>query len=124
MKRLAILAALGVTGLVMAVHASAATMPASSTRVGGGSASVLSCDPDGFTASAFGISSGKITSAEVGGIAPACQGGRLSVTLTQGNVSVASGGPVTVTGTSQSVPITGSPDVWNVDGMKAVVLGP
>lgn len=124
MKRLAIVAALGATGLVMSVHASAATMPASTTRVGAGSAAVLRCDSDGFTASSFTTSGGKVTSVMVGGIAAACQGGLLSVTLTQGSTSVASGGPVAVTGTSQAVSVTGAPDAWNVDGMKSVVIGP
>ena len=123
MKRLALVAALGATGLVMSVHASAATMPASTTRVGAGSATVLSCDPDGFTPT-FTTSGGMVTSVTVGGIAPACMGGVLRVTLTQGSTSVASGGPVTIDSSTEVVSVTGSPFAYNVDGFKAVVIGP
>ena len=123
MKRLAVVAALGATGLVMSVYASAATMPAGTTPVGAGSAAVLSCDPDGFTPT-FTTSAGRVTSVTVGGIAPACSGGILRVTLTQGTASVASGGPVTVDATSETVSVTGSPFAYNVDGFKAVVVGP
>lgn len=124
MKRLAVVAALGATGLVMSVHASAATMPASTTRVGAGSAAVLSCDPDGFTAASFTTSGGNVTAVTVGNIASACQGGQLRVTLVQGTNGVATGGPVTVTGSSHNVPVTGAPGAATVDGLRAVVVGP
>lgn len=107
----------------MSVHASAATMPASTIRVGAGSAAVLSCDPDGFTPT-FTTSAGRVTSVTVGGIAPACTGGILRVTLTQGTASVASGGPVSIDAATEVVSLTGSPFAYNVDGFKAVVVGP
>ena len=124
MKRLAALTTLLCAGLVMSVTVSAATMPASSVRVAGGAASVTTCDPDGFTASSFTTSSRKVISVTVGGIAPACHGGALSVTLTQGSASVATGGPVTVTGTTQEVAVTGAPDAPAVTGLRAIVVGP
>ena len=123
MKRLALLVALGCTGLVMSVSASAATMPTSTTAVAGGSAAVLSCDSDGFTPT-FTTSGGRVTSVTVAGIAATCNGGLLYVTLTQGSASVASGGPVTIDSVSKVVSLTGSPFASNVDGMKAVVTGP
>ena len=123
MKR-TFLAALAMTGLVVSVTASAASIPVGSVRLGNGSATVARCDTDGFTAAAFTTSAGKVTSITVGGIAPACQGGSLFVNLTQGDTSLVAGGPVAVTGTSQVVPLTGGPDAWNVDGLRAVVIGP
>lgn len=124
MKRIVVLASLGLTGLLMSVTASAATLPTSSIRVGGGSAVVSQCDSDGFSATAFATTGGKVTSVTVGGIAAACSGGSLRVNLTQGTTSVAAGGPVTISGTSHVVSLSGSPDAWNVDGFRAVVIGP
>lgn len=124
MKRIILLASLAVVGLVTAVTASAASMPLTSGRVGSGSATIARCDADGFTATSFTTSAGKVTSVTVGGIAPGCQGGRLSLSLTAGGSSVAVGGPVTVTGTSQTVTVTGSPDAWTVGGLEVVVIGP
>ena len=65
--------------------------------LGGGSATVSSCDTDGFTAS-YATSGGLVTSVTVGGIAdPGCEGGDLSVTLTNSSgTSLGSGGPQTV----------------------------
>src|SRR5687768_12108877 len=102
MKRVALLVALGLTGFVMSVTASAATMPTSTIKVGGGSAGVGTCDADGFTTT-FMTSAGKVTSVTVGGISAACVGGSLRVTLTQGTASVATGGPVTISSTSHPV---------------------
>ena len=124
MKRFALLVALGCTGIAMSVTASAATLPTVTTKVGSGTAAVSTCDADGFTAASFTTSGGKVTAVTVGGIAPTCQGGSLRVHLTQGTTSVATGGPVTVTGTSHNVPVTGAPGAATVDGLRAVVVGP
>lgn len=124
MKRVFLLAGLTVVGLITVVTASASTMPLNSSRVAGGSAAVSTCDADGFTAASFTTSAGKVTSVTVGGISAACQGGRLSLHLTAGGSSVAIGGPVMVTGTSQTVTVTGGPDAWTVAGLEAVVIGP
>ena len=124
MKRFALLVALGLTGLVMSVTASAASLPTGTINIGGGSAAVSTCDPDGFSATTFTTSAGKVTSVTVDGIAAACTGGSLSIDLTQGAASVAAGGPVTVTGTPHVVSVSGAPDAWNVDGFRAVVIGP
>ena len=123
MKRLATLAALGLTGLLMSVTASAATMPTVTGKVGGGSASVGRCDADGFTTN-FTTSGGRITSVTVGGIAAGCAGGSLRVTITQGNASAATGGPLTISSSTHTVSVTGAPNAWEVDGFKAVVVGP
>jgi hypothetical protein len=123
MKRLATLAALGLTGLLMSVTASAATLPTIASKVGGGSASVGRCDPNGFTTN-FTTSGGRITSVTVGDIAAPCFGAPLRVTLTQGNTSVATGGPLTISNIMHTVTVTGAPNAWQVDGFKAVVVGP
>ena len=124
MKRFAFLSGLAVIGLTASVTASAATMPLNTARLGNGSAAVSRCDPDGFTASAFTTSGGKVTSITVGGIDAACAGGQLTVNLTQGDTSLVAGGPVTVSGTSQLVTLTAGPDAWNVNGLYAIVVGP
>lgn len=123
-KRIFVLVALGLACVATGVTASAATMPVVTVGVGNGSAAIAKCDPDGFTASSFTTNGGKVTSVTLGGIDPACAGGRVTVNLTQGTTSVATGGPVTVTGTSLVVALSGSPDAWIVDGLRAVVIGP
>lgn len=88
------LALLGTTALVV---------PAAASMLGGdggrllavGETSVAECD-DAQTAR-YATESGQVTAVTIGGIAdPACAGGRLSVTLTAGGTSVASGGPVAI----------------------------
>jgi hypothetical protein len=123
MKRLAALAALGLTGLLMSVTASAATLPTVTGKVGGGSASVDRCDADGFTTN-FTTSGGRITSVAVSGIAAACSGGSLRVTLTRGIISPVMGGPVTISSSSHTVAVIGAPNAWEVVGFSAVVVGP
>ena len=123
MKR-SFLATLVMIGLVTSVTASAASIPVGSVRLGNGSATVARCDTDGFTLDAFTTSGGKVTSITVGGIAPGCQNGALSINLTQGDTSLVAGGPVNITGTSHVVNLTGGPDAWNVDGLRAIVIGP
>ena len=123
MKRLAALAALGLTGLLMSVTASAATLPTGSTKVGGGSASVSTCDADGFTPT-FTTIGGRITEVTVGGIAAACSGGSLRITLTRGTISPLTGGPVTISSSSHAVAVNGATNAWEVDGLSVVVIGP
>ena len=117
------LAALGLTGLLMSVTASAATLPTVTSKVGGGSASVAKCDPDGFTMN-FTTSGGRVTEVLVGGIAPACFGGSLRITLTRGVISPVMGGPVTISSPSHAVAVIGSANAWEVDGFHLVVVGP
>lgn len=124
MKRIVTLLGLGLACVASGVTASAATMPIATVGVGNGSASIARCDPDGFTASSFTTTGGKVVSVTLGGIDPACTGGSTMVTLTQGTTSIATGGPVSVTGASLVVPLSGAPDAWNVDGLRAVVIGP
>ena len=72
----------------------AADLPIGTTKAGSGDASVVSCDMSGFTAS-YVTSRGAVSTVTVGGIAdPGCEGGSLSVRLTDssGN-SIGAAGP-------------------------------
>lgn len=77
--------------------AAAASFGITTKSVGGGNAPVPHCDADGFT-HAFTTSRGLVTAVTVGGIAdPACEGGNLSLTLTNAaGDSISMGGPQTV----------------------------
>jgi hypothetical protein len=89
--------------VVFALLGTAAAVPAAATTLGGdggrmlasGQANVVECDAAQTVQ--YATESGQVTAVTIGGIAdPGCSGGLLSVTLTAGSVSVASGGPVTV----------------------------
>ncbi len=119
-----VLLAVAVIGIVATLTAAAATLAIDAATLGVGRASISRCDPDGFTPASFTTSRGKVTSVTVTGIADACRGGRLTVNLVQGDSSGASGGSVAVAGSSETVAVSGSIDAWNVDGFRAVVIGP
>ena len=98
---------------------------------GGGSAAISRCDPDGFPV-AYTTSAGAVTAVTVTGIAdPACEGGRLSLTLTDAaGAGIAGGGPqlvpVDADSTSDSLVIAVSPQpaAETVAGVRLVVVGP
>lgn len=124
-----VLLTLGLTALV-AVVAQAAGLSTGSDSLGAGNASVSPCDTD-FTDS-YTTVSGNVVSVTVGGIAdPACEGGALSVTLTNSSGSALSGGgPVTIptdpdtVANAVTVPIGGAPDADLVAGIRILVSGP
>ena len=97
-----------------ACFASAASFGITTSLVGGGDTPVPHCDTDGFTYG-YTTSRGNVTAVTVGGIAdPACEGGNLSLTLTNSAGSgIASGGP-------QVVPTDGDA----VDNSMIVSTGP
>ena len=86
-KRLLIALAVG-TVVFAGAYAMAASLSVSSTRLGSGNAAVTSCDTDGIATSytvsysATGTAGYKIDTAEISGVAPACNGGSMKVTLT------------------------------------------
>lgn len=108
----------------------AALLGPNADDLGAGDAVVSACDADGFVPTyviQLGIDGEyHVVSVSVGGIAPACGGGQLSLTLTQGTTPVGSGGPVTVPsgGGSVSVSITDQPLADSVDHIHVVVTGP
>jgi len=91
--------------------------------LGAGGASVAACD------SAFGAVyttvSGNVTAVQLTGIAAACEGGVLSVTLADdAGTAVGSGGPATISGTNASVSISATPDAELVAGLRVSIEGP
>ena len=128
--RLALLALL-VVALLGARFALAATLGgASSTRVGADNAAVTGCDT-AFTET-YTTSGGNVTSVSIAGIAdPTCEGGALSVTLTDSSgVSIASGGPVTIPtdgdalDNTVNVSVSPQPAAENVANLNISITGP
>lgn len=96
----------------------------SSTPAGNGSSPIASCDTDGFTVS-YTTSGGNLTSVGVGGIAPACNGASLRLTVVNSSrTSVASGGPVAVSGTSATVSVSPNPPGATPAGVDISIVGP
>jgi hypothetical protein len=98
---------------------------------GSANAAISSCDPDGLPVS-FTTSAGAVTAVTVSGIAdPACEDGRLSLTLTDAaGAGIAGGGPQLVpvdadsTDDSLTVAVTPQPAAETVAGIRLVVVGP
>ena len=83
--------AISVAAMILTGHA-AGLGGLGAGRLGAGGATVPACDTNGFTVT-YTTSGGNVTNAIVGGIAdPGCEGGSLSVTLTNGTTSVGAGG--------------------------------
>lgn len=123
MKRLLILCSAAAVGFC-SLAAASALQGVNSPRVGNGSTPVSACDSDGFTIS-YTTSGGNLISVGVGGIAPACNGGSLRVTVVNSSrTSVASGGPVTVSGTSETVSVSPNPAGATPAGVDVSIAGP
>jgi len=122
-KRLLILCSAVAVGFCSLASA-AALQGVTSAPVGNGSTPVSACDTDGFTVS-YTTSGGNVTSVAVGGIAPACAGGSLRVTVVDGSrASVASGGPLTVSGSSANVSVSPNPPGATPAGVDVSIVGP
>lgn len=117
-----------IVGGLLAVPSSAAAngTTATSKKVAGASASVSSCGTLSGIGIAWTVTNDAINSVSLTSIPAACNGGSLSITFVNGsNVSQGSAGPVTITGTSQTInSITGSPVGSNVASAFASVVGP
>jgi hypothetical protein len=123
-KRLLILCSAVAVGVPCSLAAASALQGVSSARVGSGSTPVPACDTDGFTVS-YTTSGGNVTSVTIGGIAAACNGGSLRVTVVDGSrTSVASGGPVTVSGSSAAVSVSPNPAGATPAGVDVSIAGP
>src|SRR5688500_14987219 len=117
--------------ILIVLAAVAASVPGFATTVGltpdtlgNGNAGVSTCDTS-FTYT-YTTSGGNVTSVDVGGIAdPACVGGQLTLSLTNGSgTRLGGGGPVTIPGGgSVSVPTT-SVDGELVGGARVAIVGP
>lgn len=116
----------GVVGFLLVYQAAAATISALNDNLGAGNAVVAECDTNGFVIDGFMLNgNAEITHIDISGIDTLCVGGALSVSLTKADdTSIGSGGPVTVTGASMSVPITGLPPAADVKHEVIIIVGP
>ena len=111
-------------GIPCSLAAAAALQGASSGAVGNGLTPINACDADGFTVS-YTTSGGNVISVAVGGIAVACNGATLRITVVDSSrTSVASGGPVTVSGTSETVSVSPNPAGATPAGVDVSIVGP
>jgi hypothetical protein len=106
--------------------ASAAAIPTTARTLGGGTASVGSCDGNGFAFAATIDTSERITAVTVSGIDTSCAGAVLRVTLASGTTSVGSGSvtlPSSGFSGSATVTISPTPVSTGVDRIFAVAEG-
>ena len=123
MKRLLVLCSAVAVGFCSLASASA-LQGVSSTPAGNGSSPVAACDTNGVTVS-YTTSGGNVTSVGVGGIALACNGASLRVTVVDSSrTSVASGGPVTVSGSAATVSVSPNPPGATPAGVDVSIVGP
>jgi hypothetical protein len=132
MRRLLVLAgSVAAAGVAAYAAAGAGLTPFTSASVSAGNEAIVACDSDGFSVT-YTTSGGNVTSATVGGISdPDCEGGALSLTLTDaGGAAIASGGPQTIptdgdtSPNSVAVALAPTPAAELVAGFRIVVTGP
>jgi hypothetical protein len=106
----------------------AASLTVASGSLGAGNAAVSSCDTDGISVSYSptydsSIPAFKVSSVSVANIAAGCNGKTLKVEVVgTGNSSLASG-TETISGTSATVTLSGSPNAGDVTNVHAVIAG-
>jgi len=121
-------ALVAVTAAALAVPSSAAagSNTPTSKKIVSANASVSSCGTlSGITVS-WTVVDDVVTTIVLGSIPAGCNGGSLSLTLANSsNTSLGTAGPVTITGTSQTLStITGSPSALAVARAYVSVVGP
>ena len=130
LKRVIVVSLL-VTTLASSAFASAASLGGMSGSLAAGNAAIPACDTTGVTVG-YTTSAGNVTAVTVSGLAdPGCEGGSLSVTLTNAaGDSIASGGPETVptdgdtADNSLTVSVTPNPAAENVASYHVAIAGP
>jgi hypothetical protein len=126
-KRLT-LALMGATALGAVVASAASLGGLTSSSLGANDTVVASCDIDGVAiayTNAYDSASGRYrtTSVTVSGVAAACNGQNIAITLRDtGGASIGSGA-ATVTGTSQAIALTAPAPAEAVTGAAVVVTG-
>jgi hypothetical protein len=116
---------------VASVAAAASLGGVGSPALSAGNGAIAACDPDGFTV-AYTTSAGNVTAVTVSGIAdPGCEGGALSVTVTDsGGVGLASGGPQTIPAdgdaldNSVALPVSAQPPAESPAAVEIAIAGP
>ncbi len=76
------------------------------SKLAAASATVSGCGSLSSAVITYTIVSSSITSATVTGISAACNGAKVSLTLSNGAVALGSGGPIVVAAAAATVPIT------------------
>lgn len=105
--------------------AAAAPHPLTSKDVASGAAAVSSCGALSGVTVSWTSRSGVITQVVLGSIPSACIGGTLSLTFASaGNTALGTAGPITVTGTSMTVAVSGSPTASLISQALVAVAGP
>ncbi len=125
MRRAVLAVAFGLAAFI-AVYTVAAAFGLSSDRLGAGADAVTSCDTNGFTIDAIALNgANEVTQLTVGGIASTCAGGQLTVNLTRiDDASIGVGGPVTVSGSTATVDVSGFPNLSDVKHEVIIIVGP
>lgn len=131
MRRVIVLILTAATIASLCVASAAALGGISSGQVGAGYAPITACDATGFML-AYTTVGGNVTAVTVSGIAdPGCEGGDLSLTLTNtGGASVASGGPQAITPDGDTVEnsvllsVNPNPPAEQVSGYHISLVGP
>jgi len=112
-----------VTTVISVVIASAAALILTSRTLGAGSASTT-CDPDGVAVTQV-LSGTNVASVSIGGIAAACGGGEIRVTLRNGTGASSSGSAaVPVAGGTVTVALATQVPVTEAAFTTVLVLGP
>ena len=120
-----VLLGIGAFGLAAASAASLGGL--TSDTLGADNAAVTSCDSDGVTlayTNAYDATAGlyKTSSVTISGMAAACNGKSLSITLASASASLGSGTAV-VSGTSQTVALSTTADAKLVTQAAVVITG-
>lgn len=122
------LAIAALTGLVLALPGAAAATSVSPVpkRISAASAVVSPCGSLSGVGVAWTVTADTVTSLVVTSIPTTCVGGTLSLTLVDAtNASLASAGPVTLTGTTQTISsLTAAATATSVAGAYMSVVGP
>ena len=106
----------------------AASLTVSSNSLGAGNAAVASCDTDGvsiayspsYDAALPGFT---VSSVSVSNIAAGCNGRTLQVDVVGADSASLASGTATISGTSASVTLSGSPDANEIANVHAVIAG-
>ena len=131
MRRRLLITIVAALAVPVSIAAAAGIGGLTSTKVGTGQATVVSCDTDGFVPS-YTTSGGNITSVTVSGIAdPGCEGASLRLAVVDGSgASLASGGPQTIPSdgdsldNSMTISVSPQPAAASAAGVHMSVVGP
>ena len=131
MRRIVLVTILAIAVLAASLASAAALGGVNTDRVGAGDATLAPCDANGFTVS-YTTVGGNVTAATIADIAdPGCEGGDLSVRVTNSaGDSIAGGGPSSIatdgdaSPNSSTVSVSPQPAAEQVAGIHVAVVGP